>query len=126
MLSEEKCPNCGNKEFGIARDMKATRICKCGHKWLPPLNELKKLSQERDALRAENDQLKNNQVFEVSCTALFEENLRLKERIGKLIEAVLWASPCGQNGITPEEHPSYETIGKVMREALAQDQEAAK
>jgi hypothetical protein len=52
---------------------------------------------------------------------LILENERLKERISKLKEAILWASPCGQNWIPLEHHPSYETIGKVMTDALAED-----
>lgn len=31
----ESCPRCGSKEFAIARDMVATRHCKCGATWLP-------------------------------------------------------------------------------------------
>ena len=31
----EVCPNCGNTDFGVARDMIGTRHCECGHKWRP-------------------------------------------------------------------------------------------
>jgi len=37
------------------------------------------LREERDKLKAENEKLKNNQVFEASCTHLFEENQKLRE-----------------------------------------------
>lgn len=32
---KEECPKCRNQHFAIARDMLATRHCKCGHTWLP-------------------------------------------------------------------------------------------
>lgn len=32
---KEVCPKCGSEEFAIARDMKATRHCKCGASWVP-------------------------------------------------------------------------------------------
>lgn len=32
---KEKCPNCGNEYFSVARDMSAIRDCKCGISWLP-------------------------------------------------------------------------------------------
>ena len=31
----ETCERCGSSNFAIARDMKATRRCSCGHSWLP-------------------------------------------------------------------------------------------
>jgi hypothetical protein len=34
---KERCPKCGSEDFAVARDMVATRACKCGHRWLPEL-----------------------------------------------------------------------------------------
>ncbi len=36
MIELELCPKCGSKYFSIARNMIATRQCKCGHTWTPP------------------------------------------------------------------------------------------
>jgi hypothetical protein len=33
----EPCPRCKGKDYLIARDMKATRHCRCGHTWVPPV-----------------------------------------------------------------------------------------
>jgi hypothetical protein len=96
---------CSNWIKDIARDLVAQRDALRGENTvaIATLSNrskvLAKVRKERDALKAENE--------------------RLRSRVGKLEEAVLWASPCGQ---VPSEHnPSYETIGKVMREALAHD-----
>lgn len=33
--SIEPCPKCGNITYAVARDMYATRHCRCGHTWWP-------------------------------------------------------------------------------------------
>lgn len=35
MSEVEICPECGNKDFAVARNMVGTRLCKCGYRWNP-------------------------------------------------------------------------------------------
>lgn len=49
----EACPKCGSKVFVIARDMHATRFCKCGETWLPkPKEENKTVFEVGDIVEA--------------------------------------------------------------------------
>ena len=60
----EKCPRCGNMDFAVARDIVATRKCKCGESWEPKIISqellaiIDRLRDENNTLRAEIDRLR--------------------------------------------------------------------
>ena len=37
-LDDLKCDKCGSRDVSVARNMVATRFCKCGNSWIPRNN----------------------------------------------------------------------------------------
>lgn len=56
-MTKITCPKCGGQNVAVARNMKGTRICPCGHRWDPPLGEIDvpKLIAEHQARLAARD-----------------------------------------------------------------------
>lgn len=113
---QNQCPHCMTAIRPATSDVsllvnKGITHCLSGHQWISP--PVVCPFCERDRLKEENEKLKSNQLFEASCTSLFEENLKLKERVVKLRDAL--------NEISDNE--SIEVIDEIITEALAADDE---
>lgn len=128
-LIAESCPKCNSLDFAIARDMKATRLCRCGHTWLPPSKREAELLEKIDALEADlaevTRELRHSREYVKSlqdkidalfqaCSMVSLERDRLKERVAKLREAL---GKIGQDDWRYHE---------VAQQALAADDEMEK
>lgn len=89
LRTELNPPMTATRALAIEQADKATQY------WTDILKERDKLDDDLasahlliDQLKAENEKLKTNQLFEASCTHLFEENQKLRARVAKLREAL--------------------------------------
>lgn len=88
-MTSEKCSKCGSTVFAVARDMKATRHCGCGHTWLPEKSKIEFTPEQLDeAMRKAQEESKawfKSRGFTESdmmyADAAFKEYLRVEQNM---------------------------------------------